>query len=144
MGQPKLELEFLLIGEAADSANGKLYMLGGGWTQIQSPVFPTIARCGIAVSVIAPVPVQPLAVKIHYSDAAKSMTLEMEGKMQAGAPRPGAQLPPQQRIFVVINGNFPVPKPGRYMITASLPDGQSRTVSFEAIQIAQPSQPIIN
>jgi hypothetical protein len=144
MDVPKLELEFLLVGEAADNANGKLYVIGGGWSQIRSPVFPTIARCGIAVSVLAPTPIEPLSVKIHYSDAAKTMSLEMDGKVQAAAPRAGAKLPPRQRIFVVINGNFPVPQPGRYEITATLSDGQSKTVSFEAIQIAQPAQPIMN
>jgi uncharacterized protein DUF6941 len=144
MDEPKLELEFLLVGEAADNANGKLYVIGGGWNQIQSPVFPTIARCGIAVSVLVPTPVEPLAVKIHYSDTAKTMSLEMENKLQPGVPRLGAKLPSRQRIFVVINGNFPVPKPGHYEITASLPDGQSKTVSFEATQIAQPTQSIMN
>jgi len=144
MEEAKLELEYLIVGEAVDNANGKLYVLGGGWSQIQSPVFPTIARCGIAVSVLAPTPVQPLGVKIHFSDAAKSMTLEMEGKVQAGAPRPGAKIPARQRIFVVLNGNFPIPKPGQYEITVSLPDGQSKTLSFEAMQIAQPTEPILN
>lgn len=144
MDEPKLELEFLLVGEAADNANGKLYVMGGGWSQIGSPVFPTIARCGIVVSVLAQTPIEPLSVKIHYSDAAKTMSLQMDGKVQAGAPRAGTKPPPRQRIFVVLNGNFPVPQPGRYEIMASLPDGQSKTVSFEAVQIAQPTQPIMN
>jgi hypothetical protein len=139
----KLELEFVLVGEAADNPNGKLYVMGGGWNQIRSAIFPTIARCGIAVSMLAPTPVEPLTVHVRYCDAAKTISLEMEGKVQIGPLPPGAKLPEMQRIFFVLNGNFPVPKPGQYEITASLPDGQSRTVTFEALQGAQLTQPTI-
>jgi hypothetical protein len=145
----ELTLEFLLVGEAADNANGKLYMMGGGWNQVQSTMFPTVARCGIAVSVLVPKsedssPSESILVKISYSDREKTTRLEVEGRIQVGAAPPGARLPDRQRVFFVLNSNFPVPRPGEYEITASLPDGQSKTVSFEASIVAQPTRPIMN
>ncbi|MGB8413421.1 MAG: hypothetical protein WCE23_11405 [Candidatus Binatus sp.] len=145
MATPDLELEFLLVGESADNANGKLYVMGGGWNQIQSPIFPTVARCGIAVSVLARTP-QPKQITIHirYENAAKTATLEMDGALIAGPPPPGVKLPERQRAFFVVNGNFPVQTPGEYKITASLPDGQSKSVTFEALQVPMPVMPTVN
>jgi hypothetical protein len=139
MAQQEMELEFLLVGESADSPNGKLYVMGGGWNQIQSSVFPTVARCGIAVSIKVPSPVtEAVSVHLRYSNEAKTVLIEMDGQVQPGPFPPGVQPSKTQRLFLVMNGNFPVPAPGTYEITASLPDGQSKTVAFEANVIKMP------
>lgn len=145
MATPDLEIEFLLVGEAADNANGKLYVMGGGWNQIQSPVFPTVARCGIAVSILSRNPqTKQITVHIRYENAAKTATLDMDGALQVATPPPGVKLPERQRVFFVLNGNFPIQAPGEYKITASLPDGQSKSVVFEALQVPMPVIPTVN
>ena len=117
-----MELEFLLLGEAADNPNGKLYVMAG-WSQIHSAMFPTVARCGIAVSVIVPCPMtEPVSIHIRYSNNDKTISMDINGQVQPGRSSPGLQPPEQQRIFFVLNANFPVPKPGKHFITATLPN----------------------
>jgi len=37
-----MELEFVLIADAVENVNGKLYLLGGGWYQFTSHSFPPL------------------------------------------------------------------------------------------------------
>src|SRR5208283_633594 len=146
MKQKEIELEFLIVGEAAEAVNGKLYMMGGGWNQIQSAVFPTIARCGIAVGIsVYTKERRETPLHIVYSNDAKTneknpnvLSLELQGQVVSGVPRPGLTLPGVQRVMFVVNGNFPVPSAGKYRIEVFLPDGESKSVMFEALQIAAP------
>jgi hypothetical protein len=139
MAQQEVELEFLLLGESADNPNGKLYLMGGGWSRIQSPVFPTVARCGIAVCVKVTYPAtESVSIHLRYSNDAKTVQMEMDGQIQPRQIHPGVSNHKSQRIFFVLNGNFPVPAPGMYEISASLPDGQVKTVNFEANAIKMP------
>jgi hypothetical protein len=144
MKQKELELEFLIVGEAAEAVNGKLYMMGGGWNQIQSAAFPTIARCGIAVAVsVHTKERREIPVRVVYSNDPKQdeknqnvLSLELQGLLTSGVPLPGMTLPDVQRVMLVVNGNFPVPSAGKYRIEVFLPDGESKSVVFEALQIA--------
>jgi hypothetical protein len=47
-----MRIDFLLIADAVEVTNGKLYVLGGGWDLFQSPVYPAIARVGLAAAIL--------------------------------------------------------------------------------------------
>ena len=46
------QIDFVILADAAQCVNGKLYMLGAGWSEMRSPTFPTIGNVGIALRIL--------------------------------------------------------------------------------------------
>jgi uncharacterized protein DUF6941 len=138
-----MQLEYVLLADAVENVNGKLYVMGGGWTQFKASSFPALCRVGIAASVLVDWEEtedgRSHGVKLVISDRAdeKSFEMGLEGQIQAGRPdtvAPGAV----QRVFVTVNLNVPIPRPGKYQIGASLSAKQKTEVEFEAILVPSP------
>jgi hypothetical protein len=133
----RTEIEFLLLADAVENVNGKLYVMGGGWDRFGSSNYPTIARLGIAASVLVPREVakkmQRLRLQFHFGSLASPSAVSMDLAAQVETINPPGYVQSDvQRVFVVVNGNFPLPQPGKYEIRAQLPDGQEKAVQFEA------------
>jgi hypothetical protein len=133
----RTEIEFLLLADAAENANGKLYVMGGGWDRFGSQNFPTVARLGIAASVLVPKAVaeriEGVRLQFHFGSLSSPSAVSMDLTAQVETMTPlGYAHPDVQRVFVVVNGNFPIPEPGKYEIRAHVPGGQEKTVQFEA------------
>ncbi len=133
----RTEIEFLLLADAVENVNGKLYVMGGGWDRFGSPNFPTIGRLGIAASVLVPKALaekmQVLRLQFRYGSLTSPSVVSMDlaAQVETNTP-PGYVHPDVHRIFVVVNGNFPIPQPGKYEIRAQLADGHGKAVQFEA------------
>ncbi len=127
-------LEFLLIGDSVENANGKLYGMGGGWMQFNSNQFPVAARFGIAVSILvsSKLPKERRQLPIHIICSNANMTLQLEANVEIDSPLAESLLD-VRRIFVTLNMNLPIQSPGRYEIKARLDNGEEKTVQFEAI-----------
>ncbi len=51
----KMEIEWLILADAAEIVNGKLYMMGGGWNRITAnSELPLTKSFGISISVTVP------------------------------------------------------------------------------------------
>ncbi|MFN8559031.1 MAG: hypothetical protein U0531_17380 [Dehalococcoidia bacterium] len=91
-----MEVEWLILADAAQVVGGKLYLLGGGWKVLNvSAGFPVQQRCAVAVSFEAPwnetnVP-QQVEVEVATEDG--RTLAKMEGQFEVGRP-PG--IPPGQ------------------------------------------------
>jgi len=147
-----MEIEFLVIADAVETVNGKLYMLGGGWNQYRSPTYPGVLHIGIAVSILVSRQEgnEPSNYPIKFTLASKDvsvlpqtsgMAIDIQARFIV-PPRP-KDMPADadQRVFVAVNGNFPLPKNGKYRVAAAL-DGQTpKEVEFDAI-VASP--PLVN
>ena len=48
-----MEVDFVILADGAEAVNGKVYILGGGWSAIQAPTFPFEYRMSVAVGVSA-------------------------------------------------------------------------------------------
>jgi hypothetical protein len=131
-----MRLEFLLLADAVENVNGKLYIMGGGWTQFKTANFPALSRLGIAVSFIMDwEEIDKIHIaKVDISDEQKHFEMAFEARVTAGKPE-GAIPGSAQRVFLTLNLNLPVPQPGKYRITASLADEQKREVEFEALHV---------
>jgi hypothetical protein len=129
-----MEIEFLILADSVQAVDGKLYMLGGGWDQRTSQSYPEPIQLGLAISLLVPWDEtnqkQSLAIAIRDSDG-RDVVPTINGQIEVGRP-PGLRPGVTQRSLMAINAGFPLPAPGRYEVSVSLPDGTEKRVAFEA------------
>jgi hypothetical protein len=129
-----MQIEFLLIADAVEAVNGKLYMLGGGWDQWRQPVYPSPIQMGIAIGVLVPWDEtnqkHQLAVSVIDEDG-KPVVPSIGGEVEVGRPA-GTRDGITQRALLAINASFAMPRPGRYEVRVEGTAGDIKRVSFEA------------
>jgi hypothetical protein len=131
-----MRFEFLVLADSAQVADGKLYMLGGGWSAFRSPTYPTIVPMAFAVSVLferKEIGKQyPLSISITADDPAKTPIATLKADIDVGQPPIGENR--AQRALFAFNMQIPLPGPGEYLVTAS--SGSSRLATpFEAVVV---------
>jgi hypothetical protein len=94
----------MLLCDAAESVGGKLYVLGGGWSHIQTPNVPVNMALAVKLSIPWDQANQPIRLKASLYDedrhnvirlGEEQVPIELEGNIEAGRPpglRPGTSL----------------------------------------------------
>lgn len=130
-----MDIEFLIVADAVEAVNGKLYMMGGGWDQWRSPSYPAPMRLGIALGVLVPWDEtnqkHPVTISVLDTDG-QNIVPPIRAEVEVGRP-PGMTLGSTQRAILAINASFPAPRASRYEIRAAAPDGPDKSVTFEAL-----------
>ena len=130
-----MEIEFLIIADAVEAVNGKLYMMGGAWDRWTSRSYPSPMRLGIAVGLLVPWDEtnEKQGVRLSVTDAdGKPVVPDIDGQIEVGRP-PGMTPGSTQRTLLTINAGFPLPRPGRYVVSVAVPAGAEKRVTFEAV-----------
>ncbi|GAA2561478.1 DUF6941 family protein [Pseudonocardia hydrocarbonoxydans] len=138
--KPRIEFKIILCDAAqADSASGKLHMLGAGWTMIGTPTSPH------AVALMVQVPWDraneklPVLIELLDSDG-RSVEIPGEGEAQlirgeavleVGRPPGVSHGSPLSAVFALNVAPLPLP-PGRYEWRASVA-GDTAAESFQVI-----------
>jgi len=130
-----MKIETLLLCDSAQVANGKLFILGGGWTLYRAANYPTNIQIGLAVDVSfnrteAGVKF-PLKVSIA-DEAGIPIIPAMDGQIEAGQPAQEVPKGALLKLPLAINTALQLPRPGRYTIVMSVGSSKVQT-SFEAI-----------
>jgi hypothetical protein len=133
-----VKTEFLILADAAQVANGKLFILGGGWSVYRSAVYPAQVQLALGISILIDWSEAGIRhpVTITMADAAGVLVIpELRGQVEAGKPAElGAGV--TQRALLAVNAGLVIPRPGRYVVAAIA--GASRAeVSFEAVFVSQ-------
>jgi hypothetical protein len=139
------EIEYVTVADHAEAINGKLYMHGGGWSDIVRPVGPdsqpAIVHFAIAASILVGWNETnrrfPLTITIVHEDGDE--LAKIGAQVEAGRP-PGITPGTDFRNFLAVQANIAFPKTGRYDVRAEL-DDQTRQVTFRVL--AQPSVPML-
>jgi hypothetical protein len=139
------EIEFVINADHAEAINGKLYLQGAGWTDIQLPVASNgqsgIVHMGIAVSILIGWNDTnrrfPLAVTLTHEDGDE--LTRVEAQVEAGRP-PGIPHGADFRSVLAIGAEIQFPRTGTYRLRADL-NGQQRDVAFRVHRAAQQSGP---
>ncbi len=129
-----MEIEFLIVADAVEAINGKLYMLGGGWDKNYASAFPAPVRLGLAIGFLVDWDEtnEQHQVRIAFLDEdGKEIMPEITGNFEVGRP-PGLRAGAPQRAVMAINAGFPVPRAGAYEIKVHSA-GHERSVGFESI-----------
>jgi len=130
------ELEYMLLADHAEAANGKLSALGAGWTDLWRAPHPPdgpppITHFGIAVSVLVPWTEtnhrHHLALRIEDEDGG-SQVAAIETDLEMGRP-PGLPSGSDQRAVLALNTDIQFPHPGGWRVVAQLGE-QIKTASF--------------
>ena len=128
------EIENLILANHAETKDGLLYLMGGGWTDhvrtVAAGQLPT-SHLGIGVTVLVGWtetnrPYQ-INVVIEPEDGGQPL-LALEAGIVAGRP-PEAVEGSDTRAVLAVSGEVVFPQQGGYRVRASLGD-QVRTVSF--------------
>jgi hypothetical protein len=127
-----MRIDFLLLADAAEVSNGKLYLLGGAWDLFQAPVFPTVTRVGVAVGVLF---------EKHEIDRLHRLSLKVsEVNGHDLLPPLEVELRPQPRMvstesiraLFAINPSLQIPGPGIYEVKAKIGEWE-QAERFQAI-----------
>jgi hypothetical protein len=133
------EIEYLLLADHAEAVNGKLYVMGAGWTNVSRPPRPApdampITHFGVGVSVLVPWTQtnnrHHLIVRIESEDG-EPVLGRVEADLEVGRP-PGLRHGSDQRAVLALNVDMTFPAPGGYRIVAELGD-QTKTASFQVM-----------
>jgi len=134
-----MKIEFLVLADAAQVADGKLYIMGGGWGIFRSGNYPAHAQLAVGLNMLIPYEEAggkfPLSISIA-DDAGVLIVPEITGQIQAAD---SGQLPKGtiQKAPLAVNMNVSLPRPGRYTISAVA--GTSRIETFfDAIYVGKP------
>jgi hypothetical protein len=130
------EIEYMLLADHAEAVNGKLNVMGAGWTdQWRAPRPPEaqipITHFGIGVSVLVPWTEtnrrHHLVLRIQDEDG-RTEVGNVEADLEIGRPV-GLPDGSDQRAVLAINADIQFPSGGGWRVIAQLAE-QTKTVSF--------------
>jgi hypothetical protein len=135
-----VEIEWLILADAAQVIGNKLYLLGGGWDRLTANKgFPFEQRCAIA-----------LAMKVPWNETNQKHDFEIEvcsedqateelksiakinGQFEVGRPA-GIPMGQEQRIQLAIDLRLKVDSPGTKIIIARADGAELRRLVFSVL-----------
>lgn len=139
-------IEFLILANHVEAANGLLYISGGGWTEhyrrLPKGGAPTPSHFGVGLSVLIPwhETNQPhhLAVQVENEDAT-NVVAKVDADIKVGRP---PNLPPgtAQHAIVSLSVDTIFPAPGGYRVVARLDDDKDvKTWPFRVHDVVAPT-----
>ncbi|MER3395907.1 MAG: hypothetical protein C4318_00350 [Acidimicrobiia bacterium] len=130
------EIEFLILADSAEVVNNKLYMMGGGWNNIQRRAgadgMAPPSVFSVAISVLVGWHETNVKHKLHLrieDEDATQCLAELYADFEVGRPSgiaPGSD----QRALLAITASVAFPSAGIYRVLAEVGDS-SRSVSFQ-------------
>jgi hypothetical protein len=131
-----MEIEWLILADAAQVVNGKLYLLGGGWETVtlHSDRFPVSHHCAVAASFRVPWletnQQTPMEIEIVHEDG--DTIAKIAGQVEVG--RPAGHPPGQdQRTQLATELALALPKPGNYVVIGRIAGEEKKRVPFRVI-----------
>src|SRR6266536_3343202 len=114
-----MEVDFVILADGAHVAGEKLYVLGGGWTNIWAREFPTVHQGSIAVGMMVPWNEtnrrHSVEIVLLNSDGQQVGDPLVSGEFEVGRP-PGMPQGVAQRFMVAATVNFAIQRPGQYEV----------------------------
>ena len=130
-----MEVEWIILADAAEAVNNKLYLIGGGWETLTiDSQFPVLYPCAIAVAFSVPwnETNQQHNIEIAIDDEGGAQLLKVEGQVEVGRP-PGIPLGKAQRVQMAIRLTLPIQELGTYVIVVRIEGQESRRVAFNVV-----------
>jgi len=132
-----VDIDFVILGDAAQAVMGKLYMLGGGWNIHNTLQYPSLLPFGLGIGILVPWSETnrrhtfAFVIKGSEGDELLRGGGDFEIGREAGIPAGMTQ-----RIVVGISGQLQIPQAGTYEIIVSVGDAEKR-VTFEALPVPE-------
>jgi hypothetical protein len=141
-----MELGFLILADASEEVNGKVYALGAGWNELLLSTLPQEYDFAIALAVDVPWSEtnRRHSLALHIQDPDGEMIGdEFSMEFEAGRP-PGSVEGADQRIVISLNTHLTLSATGPHAAVVTVADdeiGRSRFYVREAQQGMPPPMP---
>jgi hypothetical protein len=142
----KPHIAFVMVADHAEALNGKLYINGGGWTDLQRPVIlgqaPPPTAFSIALSVYIPwgETNRPIALKVTVEDEDGNKQFDISTPVVAGRP-PQMPVGQGQYFHSAVQMVMPFPQAGGYRAVVTIDgDRDTRTWAFRIHDVIQQQQ----
>jgi hypothetical protein len=128
-----MTIDFLILADAAQVQNGKLYLIGGGWDRLQFHALPAQAKVAVAVGVRVP----PSQAGVRHNFRVRGLNsaqdrdlFSVEGEFEV--LRPVAMPSNFSQLYqIAMEATLPLEREGAYFLEAILDDGKvSRSIGF--------------
>ena len=130
-----MEVEWLILADAAQVTSNKLYLLGGGWDQLViARTFPVTHQIAVATAfrVSWNETNQKHYFEIEIIDADGAEVAKLAGQFEVGRP-PGIPPGQDQRTQIAVNLGLPLKHPGTFEVVARLNGEESRRFPFNVV-----------
>jgi hypothetical protein len=128
-----VEVEWLILADAAQVVGNKLFLLGGGWDVLTvNSGFPLQQRCAVAVSFRVPwnETNRPHNVEIEITDQdSRASLMKVSGQIEVGRPA-GIPEGSAQRAQIAADVGLTLESPGTYVISAGVEGQGAKRVPF--------------
>ncbi len=132
-----LEIDFVILADAAQVKGGKLYMLGGGWNIFRPPEkYPIDFPFAVAVGILVPWAETNREHSFNFViQASEGAVLgKGEGRFEVGR-EVGLKAGMKQRFTLAISGGLHAEGPGTFEVIVTIP-GDEKRVTFELFPTA--------
>jgi hypothetical protein len=131
-----MEVEWLILADAAQVTGGKLFLLGGGWDvlAVNTP-FPLQQRCAVAAAFRVPwnETNQRHMIEIEIEDQDSQQKLfAVAGEVEVGRP-PGIPPGENQRVQLAADLALAIEKPGTYRVIAKIAGEVKKYTTFRVV-----------
>ena len=122
------------MADAAQVAEGKLYLIGGAWNRLALTQFPGPAPFAVALALLVgwDETNQSHVASLTLEDEDGHVTLgPIEMRFEVGRPT-GIPAGGEQRVVMAFNGQLVVPAPGGYSVVVRVGEDELARTSFRA------------
>jgi uncharacterized protein DUF6941 len=133
-----LESDFLILADSAQVQGEKLFILGGGWSQIWAKQFPAQHQMAVAAGILIPWMETNAKhqFKVQVRDEEGHSFGEVSGEFEQGRP-PGLLAGSTQRMMLAINFGIRIEKACEAVAELSLDGAVAKTVPFRIVATPQ-------
>jgi hypothetical protein len=140
-----MQLDYVVLADAAMAVQGKHYLLGAGWDSIVAGGFPLVyPSIGVAIRLRGThrALARPAVLQVDIVDEDEESILpNPPGPLQAtvGTDHPQSQAPGGESVLCVAFtlAGVTFPRPGRYEVVARVEGGAERRSPFTVLQAAE-------
>jgi uncharacterized protein DUF6941 len=131
-----MEVDFVILSDAAQVQGDKMYVLGGGWSYIFTQRVPTVHQMSVTVGLLVDWMEtnrrHDFKVEIRHEDTGV-VPVVIQGQFEQGRP-PG--IPPgiQQRVMLTFNVQLPIEAVGQYAVGLQLNGKVAKKQPFMVMQ----------
>lgn len=132
-----IEIDFVILADYAQAAQGKLNLIGGGWNLHHPSQYPSTLPFGLGIGVLVP-----------WSQTNRKHTLSFVIKRSEGPElargggdfemgrEPGMPPGMTQRVLIGMTGQLQLPEAGTYEVIVTAADATKRVI-FEALPVGR-------
>jgi hypothetical protein len=126
-----MEIEWLILADAAQVVDRKLYLMGGGWDRLTVNKLPHQQTMAVALSIVVPWNDANIrrSFNIQIVTEDGQQIANVPGQFEVGRP-PGATPGQGLRAQVALGVNLSFSGVGRFEVVATVEDAEERRFSF--------------